>query len=82
MSTVSLQQQLLNSMSSRSDSTSANRDLSGCSIAEVMAEFQSIPGLTDDEKFFTSLQSFYKCEEIEKCGLASTVLKKNTVGFN
>uniref|UniRef100_A0A6N2KS35 Reverse transcriptase Ty1/copia-type domain-containing protein n=1 Tax=Salix viminalis TaxID=40686 RepID=A0A6N2KS35_SALVM len=49
---LSIQQQLLNSMSSRSDSTSANKDLSGYSIPEVMAEFQSIPGSTDDDNFF------------------------------
>uniref|UniRef100_A0A6N2MB64 Myb/SANT-like domain-containing protein n=1 Tax=Salix viminalis TaxID=40686 RepID=A0A6N2MB64_SALVM len=49
---VSIQQQLLDNMSSRSNSTSANRDLPGCSIPEVMAEFQSIPGSTDDDEFF------------------------------
>ena len=49
---VSIQQQLLDSMSSRSDSTSANKDLPGCSIPEVMAEFQSIPGSTDDDNVF------------------------------
>ena len=47
-----MQQQLLDSMSSRSDFTSANRDLSDCSIREVLAEFQSIPGSTNDDKFF------------------------------
>uniref|UniRef100_A0A6N2K303 Uncharacterized protein n=1 Tax=Salix viminalis TaxID=40686 RepID=A0A6N2K303_SALVM len=49
---VSLQQQLLDSMSSISDSTSASRDLSGCSIAEVMAEFQSVLGATYNDGFF------------------------------
>lgn len=49
---VSLQQQLLDSMSSKSDSTSANRDLPGCSIAEVMAELQLVPGATDNDEFF------------------------------
>ncbi|KAG5243702.1 L10-interacting MYB domain-containing protein [Salix suchowensis] len=49
---VSLQQQLLDSMSTMSDSTSASRDLPGCSIAEVMAEFQLVPGATDNDEFF------------------------------
>ena len=49
---VSMQQQLLDNMLSRSDSISANRDLPGCSILEVMDEFQSIPDLTDDDEFF------------------------------
>ena len=49
---VSLQQQLLDSMSSKSNSTSANRDLPGCSIAEVMAELQSVPGATDNDEIF------------------------------
>lgn len=49
---VSLQQQLLDSMSSMSDSTSASRDLPGCSIAEVMDEFQLVPGVTDNDEFF------------------------------
>uniref|UniRef100_A0A6N2K519 Uncharacterized protein n=1 Tax=Salix viminalis TaxID=40686 RepID=A0A6N2K519_SALVM len=46
------------SMSNRSDSTSANRDLSGCSIREVMVEFQSIPGSTDDGEFFDLATAF------------------------
>ena len=49
---VSLQQQLLESMSSMSDSTSAIKDLSGCSIAKVMAKLQSVPGSTDNDEFF------------------------------
>ena len=45
-------------MSSRSDSTSANRDLPVYSIHEVMAKFQSIPGLTDDDEFFDLATAF------------------------
>ncbi|KAG5235123.1 L10-interacting MYB domain-containing protein [Salix suchowensis] len=55
---VSIQQQLLDSMSSRSDSTSANKDLPGCSIPEVMDELQSIPGSTDDDNFLFRAMQF------------------------
>ena len=55
---VSIQQQLLDSISSRSDSTSANKDLPGCSIPQVMAELQSIPGSTDDDTFLFRAMQF------------------------
>ena len=49
---VSLQQQLLDSMSSKSDSTSVNRNFLGCSIAEVMTELQSVLGAINNDEFF------------------------------
>ena len=55
---VSIQQQLLDSMSSRSDSTSSNKDLLGCSIPEVMAELKSILGSTDDDNFLFCAMKF------------------------
>ena len=43
---------LLESMSTRSDSTSLNIYLQGCSISEVMAELHSIPGVLIDDDFY------------------------------
>ena len=45
-------------MSTKSDSTSANKDLTGCSIPEVMAELQSIPSSTDDDNFLFRAMKF------------------------
>jgi hypothetical protein len=42
---------LLESMSTKSDSTSVNMDREGCSIPEVMAELHSIPGVSVDDDF-------------------------------
>jgi len=43
--------QLLESMSTKSDSTSLNVDQQGCSIPEVMDELHSIPGVSIDDDF-------------------------------
>jgi hypothetical protein len=43
--------QLLKSMSTRSDSTSLNMDRQGCSIHEVTTELHSIPGVLIDDDF-------------------------------
>ena len=50
--------QLIESMSTRSDSTSVNMDFSGCSIPEVMVEFHSIPKLSFDDEFFDFITEF------------------------
>uniref|UniRef100_A0A2K2BZP3 Myb/SANT-like domain-containing protein n=1 Tax=Populus trichocarpa TaxID=3694 RepID=A0A2K2BZP3_POPTR len=42
---------LLESMSTKSDSTSLNMDREGCSIREVMAELHSIPGVSIEDEF-------------------------------
>ncbi|XP_073263649.1 uncharacterized protein [Populus alba] len=42
---------LLESMSTKSDSTSINMDREGCSIPEVMAELHSIPGVSIEDDF-------------------------------
>jgi hypothetical protein len=42
---------LLESMSTKSDSTSLNMDREGCSICEVMAELHSIPGVSIEDEF-------------------------------
>ncbi|XP_073264533.1 uncharacterized protein [Populus alba] len=42
---------LLESMSTKSDSTSINLDREGCSIPEVMAELHSIPGVSIEDDF-------------------------------
>ena len=46
---LSMWDQLLESMSTKSDSTSLNMDQEGCSILEVMAELHSIPGVFVDD---------------------------------
>ena len=79
---VSIKQQLLDSMSSRSDSTSANKDLSGCSIPEVMAELQSIPGSTDDDNFLLLAMKFLQVRRNREMWARINGIKKNTVGFN
>ena len=43
--------QLLESMSTKSDSTSVYMDREGCSIREVMAELHSIPGVSIEDEF-------------------------------
>ncbi|KAG5223780.1 L10-interacting MYB domain-containing protein [Salix suchowensis] len=43
--------QLVDNMSSKSDSTSFNMDKQGCSINEVMTEIHYIPGIRDDHDF-------------------------------
>jgi len=43
--------QLLESISTKSDSTSVNLDREGCSIREVMAELHSIPGVSIEDEF-------------------------------
>ena len=43
--------QLLESMSTKSDSTSVNMDREGCSIRKVMAELHSIPGVSIEDEF-------------------------------
>jgi len=43
--------QLLESMLTKSDSTSVNMDHEGCSIHEVMAELHSIPGVSIEDEF-------------------------------
>ena len=43
--------QLLESISTKSDSTSINLDREGCSIREVMAELHSIPGVSIEDEF-------------------------------
>ena len=48
---MSMWDQLVDSMSSKSDSTSFNMDKPGCSITEVMTEIHSIPGIRDDHDF-------------------------------
>ena len=42
---------LLESMSTKSDSTSLNMDREGCSIREVMDELHSIPGVSIEDEF-------------------------------
>ena len=42
---------LLDSMSTKSDSTSINLDREGCSIPEVMAELHSIPRVSIEDDF-------------------------------
>nr|XP_034907417.1 uncharacterized protein LOC118043511 [Populus alba] len=42
---------LLESMSTKSDSTSINLDREGCSIPEVIAELHSIPGVSIEDDF-------------------------------
>ncbi|XP_034903571.1 uncharacterized protein [Populus alba] len=42
---------LLESMSTKSDSTSVNMDREGCSIPGVMAELHSIPGVSIEDEF-------------------------------
>jgi hypothetical protein len=48
---LSMLDQLLESMSTRSDFTSLYMDRQGCSIPEVMAELHSIPGVSIDYDF-------------------------------
>jgi len=43
--------QLLESISTKSDSTSVNLDREGCSIREVMAELHSISGVSIEDEF-------------------------------
>jgi len=43
--------QLLESMSTKSDSTSVNMDCKGCSIREVIAELHSILGVSIEDEF-------------------------------
>ncbi|PNT56413.2 hypothetical protein POPTR_001G238000v4 [Populus trichocarpa] len=43
--------QLLESISTKSDSTFVNLDRDGCSIREVMAELHSIPGVSIEDEF-------------------------------
>jgi hypothetical protein len=43
--------QLLESMSTKSDSTSVNMDREGCSIRKVMAELHSIPRVSIEDEF-------------------------------
>ncbi|KAI5599220.1 hypothetical protein BDE02_02G183500 [Populus trichocarpa] len=43
--------QLLESMSTKSDSTSVYMDREGCSIREVMVELHSIPGVSIEDEF-------------------------------
>jgi hypothetical protein len=43
--------QLLESMSTKSDSTSVNMDREGCSIRKVMVELHSIPGVSIEDEF-------------------------------
>jgi hypothetical protein len=43
--------QLLESISTKSDSTSINLDREGCSIREVMAELYSIPRVSIEDEF-------------------------------
>jgi len=43
--------QLLESMSNKSDSISVHMDREGCSICEVMAELHSIPGVSIEDEF-------------------------------
>jgi len=43
--------QLLESMSTKSDSTSVNMDREGCNIRKVMAELHSIPGVSIEDEF-------------------------------
>uniref|UniRef100_A0A2K2C2N0 Myb/SANT-like domain-containing protein n=1 Tax=Populus trichocarpa TaxID=3694 RepID=A0A2K2C2N0_POPTR len=43
--------QLLESISTKSDSTFVNLDREGCSIREVMAELHSIPGVSIEDEF-------------------------------
>ena len=43
--------QLLESMSIKSDYTSLNMDREGCRIREVMAELHSIPGVSIEDEF-------------------------------
>jgi len=43
--------QLLESISTKSDSTFVNLDRDGCSICEVMAELHSIPGVSIEDEF-------------------------------
>ena len=43
--------QLLESISTKSDSTSINLDREGCSIREVMDELHSIPGVSIEDEF-------------------------------
>jgi hypothetical protein len=43
--------QLLESMSTKSDCTSLNMDREGCSIREVMTELHSIPGVSIEDEF-------------------------------
>jgi hypothetical protein len=43
--------QLLESMSTKSDSTSVYMDCEGCSIREVMAELHLIPGVSIEDEF-------------------------------
>ena len=69
-------------MSSRSDSTSANKDLSGCSIPEVMAELQSIPGSTDDEQFLFRATKFLQVRKNREMWASIIGVEKNIVGFN
>ncbi|KAG5228227.1 L10-interacting MYB domain-containing protein [Salix suchowensis] len=73
---VSIQQQLLDSMSSRSDSTSANKDLPGCSIPEVMAELQSIPGSTDDDNFLLLTTKFLQVRRNREMWASINGIKK------
>jgi len=43
--------QLLENMSTKSDSTSVNKDREGCSIRKVMAELHSIPRVSIEDEF-------------------------------
>ncbi|KAL9353427.1 hypothetical protein Peur_056107 [Populus x canadensis] len=49
---LSMLDQLLEIMSTRSDFTSLHMDRQGCSIPEVMAELHSIPGVSIDDDFY------------------------------
>ena len=49
---------LLESMSTKSDSTSINMDREGCSIPEVMAELHSIPGVSIEDDFHDFVTEF------------------------
>uniref|UniRef100_A0A6N2KAF3 Uncharacterized protein n=1 Tax=Salix viminalis TaxID=40686 RepID=A0A6N2KAF3_SALVM len=50
--------QLLDNISTRSDSTSMHMDHEGCSIHEVMAELHSIPGISVDDEFHDFASEF------------------------
>ena len=49
---------LLESMSTKSDSTSINLDREGCSIPEVIAELHSIPGVSIEDDFLDFATEF------------------------
>ena len=79
---VSLQQQLLDNMSNRNDSTSANRNLSGYNIPEVMPKFQSIPGSTEDDEFFYLTTKFLHVRRNKKIWASINSIEKKYSCFN